>query len=98
MQPVMITTELYWMNLEITLGLLSSCLPTIRGLFKNSSSVDSVIRGVRSIFSSRSGSLSGSTKNSSGEYDRDGNWKSKQITVVSVETDFSGTSHAYNRV
>lgn len=93
----MITTELYWMQLEITLGLLASCMPTLRGLFKNLNSVDSVIRGVRSIFSIRSGSASGSIKTSQ-EYDRDGNYKSKPVTVVSVETDFSRTSHANDRV
>ncbi|KAF2120407.1 hypothetical protein BDV96DRAFT_595941 [Lophiotrema nucula] len=34
---LMITTELYWMNLEITLGLLACCLPSLRGLLKSSS-------------------------------------------------------------
>lgn len=43
--------------MEITLGLLASCLPTLRGLFKTHS-MDSVVKNVRSIFSLRSRSSS----------------------------------------
>lgn len=30
----MITTELYWMMLEVTLGLFAACLPTLGGFFR----------------------------------------------------------------
>jgi hypothetical protein len=46
----MITTELYWMNLEITLGLLACCLPSFRGLMK-SSSVSKVVSSFRGLLS-----------------------------------------------
>ncbi|KAF2187321.1 hypothetical protein K469DRAFT_725367 [Zopfia rhizophila CBS 207.26] len=59
---VIITTELYWMILEITLGVLAACLPTLRGLLK-SRSVGSVVKSVRSLFTIRSGSSTGSLGN-----------------------------------
>ena len=88
----MITTELYWMMLEITLGLIASCLPTLRGLFKTNS-VDSMVKGVRSIFSLRSGSGSGS-----------GSFKTKMSKVESHEkepisvTEYSRGSGSVDRV
>lgn len=92
---VMITTELYWMQLEITLGLLAACMPTLRGLCRTKS-VDSVVRGVRSLFSVRSGSSSGSIKNSLGN-GPDSDEKSRQITVT-VNNDIRYGSRGSDRV
>ncbi|KAF2119247.1 hypothetical protein BDV96DRAFT_642284 [Lophiotrema nucula] len=58
-EELMITTELYWINLEITLGVIACCLPTLRGLFKTKS-MESMVNNVRSLFSIHSGSRSDS--------------------------------------
>jgi len=50
--------------MEITLGLFAACLPTLRGLFR-SESADSLIKGVRSLFTVGSASISKSKLNSS---------------------------------
>lgn len=58
-EELMLTEELYWCLMEISLGLLASCLPTIPGIFKTKP-VDSVVRyvtGLLSIRSMSSGSL-----------------------------------------
>ena len=41
--------------LEVSIGLLAACLPTLRGLFQ-SKSMDSLVGGFRSLFSLGSGS------------------------------------------
>ncbi|KAF2740385.1 hypothetical protein EJ04DRAFT_424927, partial [Polyplosphaeria fusca] len=50
MISVMMTSEMYWMNLEITLGLLACCLPNLRGLLR-SSSISKAITSVRGLLS-----------------------------------------------
>ncbi|KAF2248537.1 hypothetical protein BU26DRAFT_605986 [Trematosphaeria pertusa] len=54
-EELLLSNEVYYLNLEAMVALLASCLPTLRSLF-TTASVDSVIRGVRSMFSLRSGS------------------------------------------
>lgn len=54
---VLLTSELYWCMMEITLGLLAACIPTLRGLFR-SQSADSIVKGIRSLFSTGQGSTS----------------------------------------
>ncbi|KAF2258878.1 hypothetical protein CC78DRAFT_477090 [Lojkania enalia] len=52
-EELLLTSELYWCLMEITLAIIAGCLPTLRGLIK-SESVDSVFKNVRNIFSLRS--------------------------------------------
>ncbi|OCL09075.1 hypothetical protein AOQ84DRAFT_376166 [Glonium stellatum] len=59
-EDLLITTLLFWCMVEVTLGLLAACLPTLRGLFKPHS-VDSVVRSVRSKISLRSANPSSNT-------------------------------------
>ncbi|KAF4624982.1 hypothetical protein G7Y89_g13188 [Cudoniella acicularis] len=49
-EDLTITGLLYWLLVEVCLGLLAACLPTIRFLFKGLSP-DSVINSIRSAFS-----------------------------------------------
>lgn len=60
MFAVMITTELYWMNLEITLGLIACCLPNLPGLLKNVS-VSQAIHSLRGRVKLNSSSSLGSS-------------------------------------
>ncbi|KAF2475362.1 uncharacterized protein BDR25DRAFT_310754 [Lindgomyces ingoldianus] len=53
---VLLTNEVYYLTLEATIAIIACCLPTLRSLFTQRS-VDSVVRGVRSLFSLRSGSF-----------------------------------------
>jgi hypothetical protein len=46
----MYTNELWWCMLEVAIGLIAACLPTLRGLIKMNSA-DSVLKNVRSYFS-----------------------------------------------
>jgi hypothetical protein len=68
--------------MEITLGLLACCLPTLRGLIQTKS-VDSVFKNVRSMFSLGS-STSESRVKSSGS--------SEGITGITVQTKMSQDS------
>ncbi|ORY19056.1 hypothetical protein BCR34DRAFT_260972 [Clohesyomyces aquaticus] len=54
---VLITTLLFWCQVEVSLGLLAACLPTLRGLFQ-SQSVDSIIQSWRGKLSLRSSKVS----------------------------------------
>ncbi|KAH7127177.1 hypothetical protein B0J11DRAFT_558562 [Dendryphion nanum] len=49
------TASLFWFVVEIAVGIIAACLPTLRGLFKGTR-VDSVLRGLRSRLSLGSGS------------------------------------------
>jgi hypothetical protein len=50
---VLITTLLFWCMLEVSLGIIACCLPTLRGLIKTRS-VDSVVHSIREKISLRS--------------------------------------------
>ncbi|KAF2278032.1 uncharacterized protein EI97DRAFT_432117 [Westerdykella ornata] len=84
-EGLLLTSELYWCLMEITLGLLAACLPTLRGLVQTKS-VDSVLRSVRNALSlgstssaSQLASSKDSTAKSSRSLDRD-------VYSVNVET------------
>jgi len=57
MSPVLITTSLFWNMLEVSLGIIATCLPTLRGLTRKRS-VDSLVNSIRDKMSLRSGQLS----------------------------------------
>jgi hypothetical protein len=84
----MITTELYWMMLSICLGLLASCLPTLRGLFK-AKSMESFVHGLRSVFSMTSASRSRSWKGSKSD-SPDASFESERVTAGKLN--YSGYS------
>ncbi|KAH4063448.1 hypothetical protein HBI37_002090 [Parastagonospora nodorum] len=65
---VLITTSLFWNMLEVSLGIIAACLPTLRGLAK-AKSVDSLVNSDRDKISIRSGSASNKSKDSSGSTD-----------------------------
>ncbi|EAT90901.2 hypothetical protein SNOG_01252 [Parastagonospora nodorum SN15] len=65
---VLITTSLFWNMLEVSLGIIAACLPTLRGLAK-AKSVDSLVNSDRDKISIRSGSASKKSKDSSGSTD-----------------------------
>ncbi|KAF2728222.1 hypothetical protein EJ04DRAFT_556908 [Polyplosphaeria fusca] len=56
-EALMYTSELWWCMLEVAIGLIAACLPTLRGLVKTNS-CDNVFKNVRSYFSSGSASTS----------------------------------------
>jgi hypothetical protein len=53
---VLITTSLFWNMLEVSLGIIASCLHTLRGLAKNKS-VDLLVNSIREKVSIRSGGI-----------------------------------------
>jgi hypothetical protein len=61
---VLITTSLFWNMLEVSLGIIAACLPTLRGLAKAW-----LVNSDRDKISIRSGSASNKSKDSSGSTD-----------------------------
>ena len=92
---VMITTELYWLMLEVTLGVLAACLPTLRGFVK-SLAMD---RSMWTIFPMRSASDTrvGSTKTSK-EGLKLGSQKSDQTMVFERNLDSHSSRSSDSRV
>lgn len=86
----MITTELYWMMLSICLGVIASCLPTLRGLFK-AKSMESFVNGLRSVFSMNSASRSRSWKGSTDD-SPDASFETKRVTAAKLN--YSGHSQS----
>lgn len=92
-EELMITYELFWMQLEIVLGLMAANLPAMRGLFKTKTG-ESKFKKFRSLFSLRSSSNgSGSFRS----YSKASTEKSGAITVT-INSDFSRVSDAGSRV
>ncbi|ORY19203.1 hypothetical protein BCR34DRAFT_582383 [Clohesyomyces aquaticus] len=93
-EELMLTEELYWCLVEITLGLLASCLPTLRGLVKTKS-VDSVVRSLRSMLSIGSGSTS-TLEKSGDSYDIRASDSRGRLTKEGSERDVSITQDRKN--
>lgn len=77
--------------MEITLGLLAACLPTLRGLVK-SKSADSIFRSVRNVLSLRSASSSSQSEISKGFYGSSGKSSrslEREVITVTVGTKVS---------
>ncbi|KAF2033495.1 hypothetical protein EK21DRAFT_98200 [Setomelanomma holmii] len=62
-QDLLITTSLFWNILEVSLGIIACCLPTLRGLAREPS-VDSWVHNIRDQMSLRSGQSSARSESS----------------------------------
>lgn len=62
-EDLLITTSLFWNMLEVSLGIIATCLPTLRGLVQHKS-VDSLVNSIREKISIRSAAASNKSEDS----------------------------------
>lgn len=89
---VLITTSLFWNMLEVSLGIVASCLPTLRGLFTNRS-VDSVVNSIKVKLSIRSERHFGKSEDSIQLAALDGDGSQANLDFISVVSGPRGKGH-----
>jgi len=92
-EELMISYELYLMQLGITIGLIAANLPALRSIFRTES-FDITIKHLRSLFSLKSGTSSDGSMRNSKDYCSE---RIKAITIT-VISDFGVTGGHDNRV
>ncbi|KAF2726648.1 hypothetical protein EJ04DRAFT_452918 [Polyplosphaeria fusca] len=88
-EELIITTEIFWINIEIVIGVIAACLPTLPGLFKTLS-VASMVRSVQAMFSVDSVGSTGSLTGHKNSKDLKGlekgsphdDWKSGEVEIT----------------